>query len=886
VEKYSQIIASGNSQQMLAYLKTLDDNARRALVPLIKKEARRLHEFYEIKPGRWGQRGSAQQFEMLIVAMLSCYSRADSRSIKAQYFYAVKPEILDAVLSWSSPEWFTALMQKYADQNLTPVDYEILCDWLAKGYVHTVAPDYIARQIINAPSCVEKYPFILDSHIWTIFSCPCNISLLDYWREGEGFAEDSETGRWTFLFQKYTQNQRLDRQRVLKECLLGVNRQFKKDQTNWFATLFTALQPIDEECLQHQDELFAALSCPQSKPVNTALQAIKRIVGHSAFRDNEFISHLPLLFSATTKSIIESSLLLADKLATLTPERRADICQHLTGVFLNKAPALQNKAAKLLVKYGDKADPQLRALLTGYEDNLLSGARTLLVEFLAPSTAQRETQDLPVIALPIVREDNRLPEIECWDDFIFLAGRAFLNLESYHFDQFPAALVRFAAEINHDNVVQLEPAFAQAWKIVRSSSTAQGTFDRILASFFLQFAGQLTRRFDNKSIAAVYARYQALTHSDDKYEKLTWGFHEWQKSTRADFQPYIDILTAVLHRLEKAHYQPLLSTPSHLPCFIAPDILLERLNHYQQTGNTQCEVDFQLALQRCVIEGEIAGLESLNGEYAAVMRYFLSGKLSVPVNDTVLAAMITRRAILPAESSYAPGQALLIERNLPPELLTPHFPWRLVAPVTSGKGDKQTEKLLRFDVTRHVRKTDARLFYLYSLNTSYSRHSADQQRILFSFPWYSEGVLMHFIENLFERAGIREDACVINMLQAVNALPQPLTPMGHMLIAFCFLHASATVRTLAADIWQDRLGRGEPLDSVSIGETLGILEAQGWAPLKRFTDLAMELMRGISARHDCALLEMVAVIDTYLQPVNITNYKKLTELRYELTRQA
>ncbi|MCQ8990041.1 DUF6493 family protein, partial [Escherichia albertii] len=57
---------------------------------------------------------------------------------------------------------------------------------------------------------------------------------------------------------------------------------------------------------------------------------------------------------------------------------------------------------------------------------------------------------------------------------------------------------------------------------------------------------------------------------------------------------------------------------------------------------------------------------------------------------------------------------------------------------------------------------------------------------------------------------------------------------------------------------------------------------ENWAPLKRFTDLAMQSLINISSRHNQSLLEMVTAMDSHLSAVKITNYKKLAELRQEL----
>ena len=653
--------------------------------------------------------------------------------------------------------------------------------------------------------------------------------------------------------------------------------------------MFSALEPTVEECIQ--DELFAAFNCPQSKPVNTALQAIKKIIDHPAFRADEFISHLPLLFSSATKGIVSSSLTLADKLAKQTPAKRPEICQHLTGVFLSKDASLQNNAAKLLVKYGDPTDPALSALLMSYTDNLLFDARERLTDFLDVKPAAADIEEEVTKALPLIREDNRIPEIECWDDFVFLAGRAFLNLESYHFDQLPAALLRFAHEINEDNVAQLEPAFAQAWKMINPASS----FDAMLASFYMEYAGVLLERFplQTQKIQPLYEKYQAIKNSNKKYEKIDWGFYPFERELKKRCRPYIDLFIWVLSCLKNNLQVPLLSTPTHLPCFIDPAILVDRLYHYQLAGIEPCNQDLQLAIQRCVLTDGQYALDKLNGEYAALMRYFLHGELAELENiaheDGKLTAIVTRNAIVPDIAAYGIGYALLEKKGAPVELLENILPWDIKKETTRYYSGGYVQKIIHFDSAKYSQQSDTTLFYEHSFMPC-PKHSYDsgeyKRRTLFSFPWQPDLTLMRFIEMNFNHTEISSVKSNLEILQALYDLPLPLTPMGHLLAALCMLHSDKTVRTLAAELWNDKLRHPGGINATHIGDILGKLEAEGWAPLKRFTDLAMQSMINISARHNAALLEMVNAMDAHLNSIKINNYKKLTELQLELTRRA
>lgn len=378
-EQYSNIIEYGNSEQLIVLLKGLSEKSRKDLAPLIKKDIKRLTGYKEISRGRWRIIGSEIQFRMLGVAILCCYNKKDCNNIKSIVFR--NNHYLDAALELFSPDWFTDYINIFADKDGCPFNYEQISDWVAAGYLTNVSPMLIAKSIIHSIT-LQKHSFTLDVHLWEIFNYPCNISWTDRWDRAQEKPDDADEQKWIYYFKKFSKDKRIDRMRVLKESLLAVNRGFNKDQTNWYMALFTALEPTENECLHLQRELFSVCHCPHNKPIATILNIIKSLILNPGFDNDEFINHLPLLFSSIIKGTVNSTLILADKLASQYPDKRTIICYHLTGVFINKNPGLQDKTAKIIAKYGDPADAELSVLLDSYTNSLLTGAREVLTDFL------------------------------------------------------------------------------------------------------------------------------------------------------------------------------------------------------------------------------------------------------------------------------------------------------------------------------------------------------------------------------------------------------------------------------------------------------------------------------------------------------------------------
>ncbi|EHQ8140131.1 hypothetical protein KSS59_001223 [Escherichia albertii] len=887
-EQYSNIIEYGNSEQLIVLLKGLSEKSRKDLVPLIKKDIKRLTGYKEISRDRWRIIGSEIQFRMLGVAILCCYNKKDCNNIKSIVFR--NNHYLDAALELFSPDWFTDYINIFADKDGCPFNYEQISDWVAAGCLTNVSPMLIAKSIIHSIT-LQKHSFTLDVHLWEIFNYPCNISWTDRWDRTQEKPDDADEQKWIYYLKKFSKDKRIDRMRVLKESLLAVNRGFNKDQTNWYMALFTALEPTENECLHLQRELFSVFHCPHNKPIATILNIIKSIILNPGFDNDEFINHLPLLFSSIIKGTVNSTLILTDKLASQYPDKRTIICYHLTGVFINKNPGLQDKTAKIIAKYGDPADAELSVLLDSYTNSLLTGAREVLTDFLdaKPMVADDALQLHSV--MPLIRDDNRILEIKTWDDFVFLAGRACLNLESYHFDLFPAALLRFAPQINKDNISQLEPAFGLAVKTLQSGSVSVGAFDKILATFILEFSGDLLRELPNKNISIKYNQYLAIINNENKNLKLNWGFHEWQKSTKAKFQPWIDILINVLHSLQKTEPLPLLSTPTHLPCFIDPYTLVQRLKKYQAATQVPDNFYFQLAIQRCVTPENEINLAGLSQNDTALLNYFFYGDVKslkcVENDDLALSAIITRNASHYDLASFEYGLILLNKNNLPAKIISNDFPWCLETKIQTAPYLKEefSYKQLSVDIPRNWQQENTSLFYAFSFMKASADLATDKHRLLFSFPVAHDLFLVQFIAYHF-KTEYNESRDIIHLLQAMLELPLPLTPMGHLLTAFCMLHADKTVRVLAGELWIDKLRYPQGVNSTHIGDILGRLEKENWAPLKRFTDLAMQSLINISSRHNQSLLEMVTAMDSHLNTVKITNYKKLNELQLELTRKS
>jgi hypothetical protein len=101
-----------------------------------------------------------------------------------------------------------------------------------KGYVEP-RPELLGHHLSNYPSDLDEHPETLETHFW--YLCEYPSKSLPFRKE------------WFPLVQKLISEQKIERKRFLRECLLASNRNFNKNVTGWFMDAFTVLKPTEEE---------------------------------------------------------------------------------------------------------------------------------------------------------------------------------------------------------------------------------------------------------------------------------------------------------------------------------------------------------------------------------------------------------------------------------------------------------------------------------------------------------------------------------------------------------------------------------------------------------------------------------------------------------------
>jgi hypothetical protein len=106
-------------------------------------------------------------------------------------------------------------------------------------------------------------------------------------------------------------------------------------------------------------------------------------------------------------------------------------------------------------------------------------------------------------------------------------------------------------------------------------------------------------------------------------------------------------------------------------------------------------------------------------------------------------------------------------------------------------------------------------------------------------------------------------------------------PSATLFVAVMMLYESKTARQLSSELWYKATIEGT-MNHQLLGETLGKLEHNEYAPLKRFTDLIVSNMLNLSNLHNEGLHTLLSAMITQMNDEPIKGTKKLLEIYLEV----
>ncbi|GEN73663.1 DUF6493 family protein [Chryseobacterium lathyri] len=861
-ERLYEILNEERVHEIIPLLKQLTEEEKKALVPTIKKLDREISKIVMTK-NSYHTAGSADQHSIIDIASFVCM---DQKHYGKNYWSLFRDkEQTEKILEWGCPHWFSDFINDSIDAEFTAFNYHDILGWAEKGYVQP-RPELLGYHLSLHPYDLEKFPETLGIHFW--YLCEFPSKSLPFKRE------------WLPLVQKLIAENKIERKRFLRECLLAANRNFNKNVTGWFMDAFNILKPSDEELIILQDELMAGLASVQSKAVNTILAQLKKIVQYPAFRTGEFSYFLPNLLSSEVKTVVAASLAVTEKIFQKKKTDTQNLATALSAAFVNKDESIQTKAAKIIIKYIPVSEG-IKEALSHYEDNILANVRPGLVQYI--ENRKLELDAVEAETLELINKECKVKEPESFEDLMFLLPQAIENPGTHYYDISLAGLVRFADEADANSVKLFEPVFQKACKTIARWEVHH--FNVLLCNLIINYGLSLLEKFpfQLKSLEKIYKK----TREDEATREAYSSYHKKLRPIKDIYagglamEPFKHIAIHIFDKITSGDQTPLLSTVTHEPCWISPEALVERFEIYQNKNIKPHDLDVQLALQRCSLEKTSDALqqaeEKLKGEYKELLLFFFNkdsapkGKIEHP--SWWMTAGITRSPEKVFEQFKDFGYD-----DIPKEFLTGNYKWKTI----DSKKNSYYPVELNINVPKyHLKKREHQLFLEYFI--SEQKDISETPSFIWSFPNTPGNVFARIIKNCLFYSGIAEvyeRGLVLSTAQALHQMKKPLDSMGYLFLGTVFLDGDKVIRGTAAEIWLEHVSH-KVMDNARLGQVVGLHEKLEWAPVKRFADLVQHQMLNVSKDHNLALEQLLTHILLQME-TPVTNLKKILDIYNEV----
>ncbi len=535
--------------------------------------------------------------------------------VKGNYYYFLSSLedkiLLDFVQSPQGAYMIEGIQLMYKDNPLK-MSFQILWSAYKAGYIalneeifiHKMygfncwfkSEDHLTEYLLKYPETVVLFPSVPAYIQDTIFA----------------------TEEWKKIY--HTLNEKgyfTNRNSILHAFIEALLNPWKKNVLDMYCRWIEALEPSPKELLANQHTLFALLSSDKTSVINFTLKLIKEIANEKDFDFQAFADNFALCFA--TPKIAKSQLIglnILEKYYKKQAPTHIDYRDQLAVLFTIPDAKLQEKVATLLTTYFNNEG--LCEVIAPYHDYLKPSALQLLPAFELSDASDSSENPEPSNSPESPNQSNAHPQKIAYaarplepntycltpEKLLFLIGDCIRERSPLVLDLFFEGLNQLQAQIPADFSQQISP------------------YQKQLGNQPFEFT---TYRKCMRWVIDVWEGKASL--SDDIFGgKLYNPIPFLREKTKR-----------LLLKLKQGNTLPFVSTPTHSPFYIDPQVYLERIAQYEKAGKTPMWEDVIVGLNR-LLPSEITEAQkqlalSLTGEYAPALLYYFEVSNAIAVTD-------------------------------------------------------------------------------------------------------------------------------------------------------------------------------------------------------------------------------------------------------------
>lgn len=608
LDEFDQLIRTRNLEGLLPFLKEKSEGHIQALRKHLVKAKRYWMTFVDLAKepefrnrgsNSWATRGDQEQCHIIILSALALMDKKGITSWDeplSLFNDAGKYNALLEVLEWSKPAWLGSyLLEKIKRNDWTHVDYRVL-RLLEEHNLIAYNPELFALSLSNpfgwrygeANSKMEiqdKLDVLLADEI----TCKRDIPELFNYETSLHLSSGSyrinnqylSFSHWEYLYTDLVARKKMDLHFFIENALLIQTKEWNNNLKSFFRKRVAELNLLPVELLPFQEIIFTFFHAPYPPVVNYGVDLCKQLYDAPGFNASSFLEGASaLMLRADCKAAIKNLLPIFQKIAQSNPNERAGVAETLADVFVIPDLALQERVAKMLLKLGEFASVTFQEKLALYATQMQGNVKTSLGKWIEEDMVVSEeaiSYQQERNPIKLLQEPLHLPET--WNEILFQFGKFIHSDEPLEAEVLLHTFIGQQHLFPTDYQTQLSPYFKQLERIYFDS-----VFKNEVKAFLMH------------KIQGIQLPYVDERTYDTELKALL----------------IIKELTKLAERkIQQGSKLALLSLPTHLPNWVAPKVLLERIIAQQNHNEPINMADLSIAIARMPREEVDAALPLL-----------------------------------------------------------------------------------------------------------------------------------------------------------------------------------------------------------------------------------------------------------------------------------
>lgn len=895
LKAYDAVVLSKDLSALLPFLK---DNAKGNLEAL-KKHIRKAKKYwmdyidlsnepqFRKDNSAWGIRAEERQSDIITLSTIALFNKTEINS-SDEAFEMLKridePLVLE-ILSWARPDWLTSfLLQRSKRDTWRRYDYQQL-RFLEDQSLVVYEPELFALSLASFNEWLTKIKtrtyinYVINDKVAYERDVP---ELFNYETElHQGYFRDNDTEAydahktWEIIYSSLLTEGKLKRSHFIEQGILIQTKEWNNALKSFYRKRITEMNPVAEELLPLQENLFAGLQYAYAPVVNFAMELIKKIYEDQQFSVRSFLDWLePVMMATDNKTAIKAAFPILEKLNKAYPELNKRISGLLADVYVVPDLNLQERATKLLLKIADEKDPELSEKLSSYVSLMQGNIKASLNSFLTEEVLIAEPEEGEAYQYEPKKEKVLLEEIELpkdWNDVVFLFGKFIASDEVADGEILLNTFITQRHLFPEDYTAQLQPYGKQMEKKYFEAVSKSAV------SIFLQM-----------KIEDYNSDYKVV----NAYQKI---------KTLLLINPF---LGAVQKKITNQSSLPMLSFPSHLPHWVAPKVLLERLIAYKKAGEEIDKLDLSIAISRMPRENTEAAiplLGQLEGELKDLMAFCLGesktltfkkpsllGKLLPKINEDHIKAVwaVAARTYYP-DATFPEFEETYL-KDIPfvvaPFSATYTFEERwneFVNYQTNQKERTASWYELNFHIPGYKNMPD---YFLYGLDLFGRKHEWRYMMNIEGNVYYWQSLmpqnpdaLAYFLLRSSCITASGGGAELKGFLNVVNREEFAFSDTTMLVFACTFFQDKKDIRLMSGEVLINLIEK-RSIDLNLFTEKLAFLASNKYGPFLRLVE-CLAMLKDVSPVHNSAFLQLLEGLFTGMdiQEKLPVNFKKLVE---------